>query len=52
MVQWDQSALTSNTVTKSGIVSVPDDECPVPVDNARTALGERILDATKERGWG
>ena len=48
----DQSALTSNTVTKSGIVGISDELSPVPVGNARTGPGERILDAIKERGVG
>lgn len=48
VVQGNESALASDAVTDSGIVSIPDELCPVTVDDGSPGLEERVLDGTKE----
>lgn len=50
MIQGNEGALTSNTIAKSGVVSVPDELCPVAVDDAGPGLDKRVLDAIEEGG--
>ena len=48
MIQGNESTLTGNTVAQSGIVGVPNELRPVPVDDTRPRFDEGILDAIKE----
>ena len=48
VIQGNQRALACNAIAKSGIVGVPDELRPVPVDDTRPRFDEGILDAIKE----
>jgi len=52
VVQGNERALAGNTITKSRFVAVPDELCPVTVDDARPGLDQRVFDATEEGGVG
>jgi len=52
VVQGNERALASNTITESRLVGAPDELRPVTVDDGGPTLDQRILDAIKEGGIG
>lgn len=48
MVQGNEGALTSDTIAECGIIGIPDELCPITVDDSSPSLDERILDGIKE----
>ena len=52
VVQGNERALTSNTITKSRIVGASDELCPVTVNDGGPSLDKRVFDAIEEGGVG
>ena len=52
VVQWNERTLAGNTIAKSRFVGVPDELCPVTMDDARPGLDQRVFDAIQECGVG
>lgn len=52
VIQGNQGALTSNAITKGGIVGVPDELGPITVDDGRPSLDKWVFDAVEEGGVG
>lgn len=50
VIQWNESALASNTVAESGSVGIPDELRPITMDDTRPSLDERVFDVVKESG--
>ena len=51
MVQGNERALTSDAIAKSGVVGIPDELCPVAVNDGGPCLHEWVFDAVEE-SWG
>ena len=52
MIQGDERALTGNAITESRIIGIPDELCPVTMDDAGPGLDKRVFDAIKKGGVG
>ena len=48
MVQGNESTLTGDTIAKSRIIGIPDELCPVTVDDPSPCLKERIFNGIEE----
>jgi hypothetical protein len=48
VVQGNESTLTSDTIAESGIVGIPNELCPVAVDDPSPCLNEGVLDGIEE----